>query len=171
MTRALACALALIVALQTASASAPTGKPEEVGLSTERLQRITRMLQQRITKGDLVGAVAIVARKGKVVHHEAHGVMDLESKKPMTPASMFRIASMTKPIVTVAIMMLVEEGHLRLNDPVARYIPEFRNMKVAVPTRGDGEGSAPPRFYTVPAERELTIKDCSPTSAASAAGR
>jgi CubicO group peptidase (beta-lactamase class C family) len=117
------------------------------------------MIQRHITAGDLAGAVTVVARKGKVVHLAAQGVMDLESKQPMTAASMFRIASMTKPVVGVAIMMLVEEGKLHLNDPVARYIPEFHGMKVGVaqtPAGGRGEDA---KFYTVPAQRDITIKD------------
>lgn len=157
--------LVAILVLPIVAAPAPSGKPEEVGLSSERLQRITQMIQRRIAAGELAGAVTIVARKGKVAHHVAHGVMDLQSKQPMTPASMFRIASMTKPIVGVAIMMMVEEGKLRLNDPVSRYIPEFRGMKVAMAQpaaggRGAGAGAtATPQFYTVPAQREITIKD------------
>jgi CubicO group peptidase (beta-lactamase class C family) len=160
--------LVAILALPIVAAPAPSGKPEEVGLSSERLQRITQMIQRRIAAGELAGAVTIVARNGKVAHHVAHGVMDLQSKQPMTPATMFRIASMTKPITGVAIMMLVEEGKLRLNDPVSRYIPEFRGMKVAVAqpaagARGAGPGgqaaAAAPQFYTVPAQREITIKD------------
>jgi CubicO group peptidase (beta-lactamase class C family) len=145
------------------SAAAPTARPEDVGLSSERLQRIAQMIQRRIDAGDLAGAVVAVARKGKVAHLSAHGVMDLESKQPMTAASMFRIASMTKPVVGVAIMMLVEESRLHLNDPVSRYIPEFREMKVAVAQpAGRGGGAAPgaaPQFYTVPAQREITVKD------------
>src|SRR5688572_12297850 len=93
-------------------AAGPTAKPEEVGLSAARLQRITDMVQRRIAAGDLAGAVTVVARRGKVAHLSAQGVMDLDSKQPMTPASMFRIASMTKPVIGVAIMMLVEEGKL-----------------------------------------------------------
>jgi CubicO group peptidase (beta-lactamase class C family) len=141
-------------------------KPEEVGLSSERLQRLTQMIQRRIGAGDLAGAVTAVARKGKIAYLNSQGVMDLESKQPMTPGSMFRIASMTKPVVGVAIMMMVEEGKLRLNEPVSRYIPEFRNMKVAVLQTGGGRGAAAPaapssapQFYTVPAQREITIKD------------
>jgi CubicO group peptidase (beta-lactamase class C family) len=160
--------LVAVLVLPIVAAPAPSGKPEEVGLSSERLQRITQMIQRRIAAGELAGAVTIVARNGKVAHHVAHGVMDLQSKQPMTPASMFRIASMTKPITGVAIMMMVEEGKLRLNDPVSRYIPEFRAMKVAMPQpaaggRGAGPGgpaaAAAPQFYTVPAPREITIKD------------
>jgi CubicO group peptidase (beta-lactamase class C family) len=94
--------------------------------------------------------------------------MDLDSKKPMASSTMFRIASMTKPVIGVAVMMLVEEGKLHLNDPVSRYIPQFKDMKVAMPIatppqggaggRAGGPASAP-RFYTVPAQRDVTIKD------------
>ena len=162
MKTAISCAL-VVAALALVSAAAPTARPEDVGLSSERLQRIAQMIQRRIDAGDLAGAVAAVARKGKIAHLSAHGVMDLESKQPMTPATMFRIASMTKPVVGVAIMMLVEESRLHLNDPVSRYIPEFRGMKVAVAQpagRGGGTaGGAAPQFYTVPAQREITVKD------------
>jgi CubicO group peptidase (beta-lactamase class C family) len=146
--------------------SLPTVKPEEVGMSTERLQRIDQMIQRRIAAGELAGAVAIVARNGKVAHFSAQGVMDLESKQAMNAATMFRIASMTKPVTGVAVMMMVEEGKLRLNDPVSRYIPEFRGIKVAVAQPGGagrgGQGKAAPaapQFYTMPAQREITIKD------------
>jgi CubicO group peptidase (beta-lactamase class C family) len=156
--------------------SLPTAKPEDVGLSSERLQRIEQMIQRRIAAGDMTGAVAIVVRKGKVAYLTSKGVMDLESKQPVTAATMFRVASMTKPVTGVAIMMMVEEGKIRLNDPVSRYIPEFRGMKVAVasgpagggrgaaaPAAGGAQGgrggAAPPQFYTMPAVREITIKD------------
>jgi len=163
-TAALCALLVTALTMPAMTASSPTAKPEEVGLSAERLQRITQMIERRIAAGDLAGAVTIVARKGKVVHHAAQGVMDLQSKQPMSTASMFRIASMTKPVIGVAVMMLVEEGKLHLNDPVGRYIPEFRNMKVAMPQASAGVGRAggpppPPQFYTVPAQRDVTIKD------------
>ena len=164
MKTAALCALLVTALTLPAITASPTAKPEEVGLSSERLQRISQMIERRIAAGDLAGAVTIVARKGKVVHHAAQGVMDLQSKQPMTPGSMFRIASMTKPVIGVAVMMLVEEGKLHLNDPVARYIPEFRDMKVAVAqpagVRGGGGGeNGEPRFYTVPAQRAITVKD------------
>ncbi len=167
MRTAVAC-LAILVFLALPVGTATTvGKPEEVGLSSERLQRIAQMIQRRIAAGDLAGAVVAVARKGRVAYVNAQGVADRDSKQPMTQANMFRIASMTKPVIGVAVMMLVEEGKLRLNDPVSRYIPEFRNMKVAVlqtatAGRGGGAAGAPPatpQFYTVPAQREITIKD------------
>jgi CubicO group peptidase (beta-lactamase class C family) len=160
--------LALLVFLALPVRTATTvGKPEEVGLSSERLQRVAQMIQRRIAAGDLAGAVVAVARKGRVAYVNAQGVMDLDTKQPMSSSSMFRIASMTKPVVGVGIMMMVEEGKLRINDPVSRYIPEFRNMKVAVlqtatAGRGAGAAGAPaaaPQFYTVPAQREITIKD------------
>lgn len=154
-----------LLALPGLAGSLPTVKPEEVGLSTERLARISQMIQRRIAEGDMTGAVTIVARKGKVAHLSAQGVMDLESKQPVTPATMFRIASMTKPVTGIAIMMMVEEGKVRINDPVSRYIPEFRGMKVAVasgpgPAAAKGsKGGGPPQFYTMPAVREITVKD------------
>jgi CubicO group peptidase (beta-lactamase class C family) len=158
-----ACVLLLAALVLPVAAVGPTGKPEEVGVSSDRLQRITQMITRRIDAGDLAGAVTLVARRGKVVHLVAQGVSDRDTKQPMTTTNMFRLASMTKPVVGVAIMMLVEEGKLRLNDPVSRYIPEFRNMKVGVlqPTTGraGGAAGAAPAFYTVPAQREITIKD------------
>ena len=168
MKTAVLCALLLTVLSLPALTASPTAKPEEVGLSSERLARINQMIERRIAAGDLAGAVTIVARKGRVVHHSAQGMMDLDSKKPMASSSMFRIASMTKPVIGVAVMMLVEEGKLHLNDPVSRYIPQFKDMKVAMPIatppqggaggRAGGAGTAP-RFYTVPAQRDVTIKD------------
>src|SRR4051812_22419730 len=129
------------------TASSPGVKPEDVGLSSERLQRISQMIARRIAAGEVAGAVTVVARKGKIAFESSQGVMDLDSKQPMTPANIFRIASMTKPIIGVAIMMMVEEGKLHLNDPVSRYIPEFRGMKVGVaqappPGPGGGRGAA-----------------------------
>jgi CubicO group peptidase (beta-lactamase class C family) len=139
-----------------------TPKPEEVGLSSERLQRIHEAVQRHIDAKDVSGSVTLVARKGRVAHLEAHGLMDIESKKPMPKDGIFRLASMSKPITGAAVMMLVEEGKVRLNDPVSRFIPEFRNMKVGVlqPTSGRAGGTPDaPSFYTVPAQRGITIKD------------
>jgi CubicO group peptidase (beta-lactamase class C family) len=153
---AVACALLTVLTVGTLAES-PTAKPEDVGLSAQRLTRITQMLGRRIAAGDLAGAVTVVARRGKVAHHVTQGVMDLESKRPMANDTMFRIASMTKPIMGVSVMMLVEEGALRLNDPVSKYLPSFKGMKVAV-AQPAGRGGEP-QFYTVPAQREITIKD------------
>jgi CubicO group peptidase (beta-lactamase class C family) len=132
--------------------------PEAVGLSGERLERIDAMIERRIAAGDITGAVAIVARRGAVAHVSMHGVMDLETRQPMRSDTLFRIASMTKPIVGVGILMMVEENKLRLTDPVSRYVPEFRNLRVAV-ARPEGGSGAAPGFDTVAPQREVTIKD------------
>src|SRR6185503_16883258 len=116
MKTAVRCALLVALVAAPLLAAGTTARPADVGLSTARLQRITEMIQRRIAAGDLTGAVTIVARRGKVAHLAAQGVMDLDTKQPMTPATMFRIASMTKPVIGVSIMMLVEQGKLHLND-------------------------------------------------------
>src|SRR5262245_6661389 len=172
MRRILILAFLALWVIGMAAAPVPDAKPEDVGLSSERLALIDRMIERRIAAKEIAGAVTIVARNGKVAHHSAKGVVDLESKQSTRTSTMFRIASMTKPVTGVAIMMLVEEGKLRLNDPVSRYIPEFRGQKVAVAPPGQagarggrggaqgGQGAAaPPEFTTVPAQREITIKD------------
>ncbi len=149
-----------LIALSLNAASLPTAKPEEVGMSTERLQRIQQMLQRRIAAGEMAGASAVVLRKGKVVYQTYQGVMDLESKKPVTAETMFRVASMTKPVTSAAIMMMIEEGKVHLNDPISRYIPEFKSLKVAVQTGPPPAGrGAAPQFYTMPPAREITVKD------------
>ena len=107
------------------TAAAPTGKPEDVGLSSERLKRVAELVQRHITAGSFSGAVTLVARSGRIAYHEAQGVMDLETKKPMVKDSIFRLMSMTKPVVGVAILMMMEEGKVRLQDPVSKFIPEW----------------------------------------------
>ena len=125
---AVCAALAILAVADTHAAP----NPEAVGLSRERLERIDAMIERRIAAGELTGAVTIVARRGQVAHVSVHGVMDLESRRPMRDDTLFRIASMTKPIVGVGVMLMVEENKLRLDDPVSRYVPEFRNLRVAV---------------------------------------
>src|SRR5439155_9661413 len=121
-------------------------------------------IQRRIDAGEISGAITAVARNGRIAHFEAKGLMDIETRKPMAKDAIFRIASMSKPITGVAIMMLVEEGKLRLTDPVSKFIPEFKDLKVAVvkpgaAPAGRGATAAAPQFYTVPAEREITLRD------------
>jgi len=142
-----------ILAAPLTAEDAPSGKPEDIGMSSERLRRIHEAIQRHIDTGEISGAVTLVARRGRLVHFEAHGLMDIESKRPMQKDAIFRIASMSKPITSVAVMMMLEEGKIRLNDPVSRFLPEFKNSKVAVPRGNSGE------FYEVPADRELTIRD------------
>jgi CubicO group peptidase (beta-lactamase class C family) len=151
--------LILLAAFSLTAASLPSTKPEDVGLSTERLRQIHAMVQRHIDAGDITGAVMFVARKGQIAYLEAQGTMDLETKKPMTRDSVFRMASMTKPVIGTAIMMMLEEGKLELGDPVSKFIPEFKDLKVGVlQEAGRGPGN-PPKFYTVPADRPITIKD------------
>ena len=161
--------LSINVALPSAG-QAPRSNPEAVGISAERLKRVSELMKRHIDAGSFSGSVTLVARNGRVAQLEAQGLMDIETRKPMAPNALFRIMSMTKPVVGVAILMLIEDGKVRLNDPVSRFIPQFKNLKVAVaqppPAGGGGaaagaQGAAPPapRFYTVPAEREITIKD------------
>jgi CubicO group peptidase (beta-lactamase class C family) len=139
-------------------------KPEGVGLSSERLERIHQMVMRHVEAHDISGAVTLVARKGQVVHFESHGLMDIDSRKPMTKDALFRLASSSKPVTAAAILILLEEGKLKLTDPVAKYIPEFKDSRVAV------EGKRPPvpmsdgpqpgeAYYTVPALHDITIID------------
>ena len=104
--------------------------PEEIGFSAERLERIRPMLQGYVDDEHLPGFLTVIARRGKIVHFETVGMRDIENKEPITPDTIFRIYSMSKPITSVAVMMLYEEGHFQLDTPVSRFIPEFKNMKV-----------------------------------------
>ncbi len=156
--------LALAFLLPADAATLPTATPEEAGMSTERLQRIGEAVRRRIDASELAGAVTLVARKGRVVHFETHGVMDLETARPMARDTLFRLASSSKPVTAAAILILMEEGKLKLTDPVSKYIPEFKNPRVMMEAERaplpmvDGPNPAP-KNYTVPAEREITIAD------------
>src|SRR5580704_12094773 len=110
----------------------PECKPEDVGLSSAALGRLSAALQDRVASGHLPGAVALVARHGKVGWFEAFGKQDPASGAPMATDSIFRIYSMTKPLVSVGVMMLWEEGRLLLNDPIEKYLPAFAQPKVGV---------------------------------------
>jgi CubicO group peptidase (beta-lactamase class C family) len=147
------------VALPLSAASIQTIKPEETGLSSERLQRIHEAVQRHIDAHEISGAVTVVARRGRLAHLEAHGLMDVATKKVMSKDTLFWLASMTKPVTGTAILMLMEEGKVRLADPVSKFIPEFRGMKVAVMQEKPAGPGLGPLFYTVPATREITVQD------------
>jgi len=151
-------ALCLALALPMAQAAEKAATP--TGISAPRLARINEFIDRQMAAGEISGAVTLVARNGKVVHLQAQGYADLASKRPMPKDALMRIASMTKPIVATAVLMLVEDGRIRLDDPVSRFIPAFRDVKVAVP-RAVPAGSPPgtPAYYTVPVERPLTVLD------------
>jgi CubicO group peptidase (beta-lactamase class C family) len=129
-------------------------KPENVGMSSQRLQRIRDALQADIDKGVVPGAVALIARRGKIAFLEALGYRDREAGAAIATDTIFRIASMTKPFTSVATMMLAEEGKLLLADPVSRYIPEFANLKAAVDSDGEAQTLA-----TESLKREMTVQD------------
>jgi CubicO group peptidase (beta-lactamase class C family) len=156
MTRLLILFTCCLLAGPIFAANLPAAKPEEVGMSTERLKRLSAAIQVYIEDGELPGAVTLIARRAKVVHFEAQGLMDIDAKRPMRTDAIFRLGSMTKPFASVAVMKLFEEGRFLLSDPISKFIPEFKNPQVAV--------LAPPekdlaRAKLVPAEREITIRD------------
>ncbi len=137
--------------------SLPIAKPEEVGLSSEKLARLTEVVKGEIAKGRYPGAVGLVARKGKIAYFEALGVRDPATGAPMTKDAIFRLYSMTKPFVSVAAMMLVEDGRLLLGDPVSKYLPKLKGLQVSVPRADPVSGRV--TYALVPAEREMTIQD------------
>lgn len=130
----------------------PRAHPVEVGLSSERLQRLTDAFQAYVKEGKLAGAVVLVARHGKVAYLSAFGQRDREAGAPMREDALFRIASQTKALVSVGVMILQEDGRLLISDPVGRYLPEFQKTKVAVPRDGGG-------YEVVDAKRPITIRD------------
>lgn len=149
-----AAAAALVFWLATGTAGAavlPKAKPEKVGLSSERLDRITSLFLNAVEDGRIAGTVNAVLRKGKIARFEALGKMDIGAGKAMGKDTLFRIFSMTKPITSTAVMILYEEGRLDLFDPVSKFIPEFADVRVYA----EGKGRA---LRTVPPERPVTIR-------------
>jgi len=145
----LAFLLLLVSSLRSPAQDLPTAKPEDVGVSSEKVEELSKFMQSLVDDGKIAGGVTMMARHGKVIHLKAVGMADREASKPMRADSIFRIASMTKPITSVAIMKLWEEGKLGLDDPVSKFIPEFKNPKVLV--------SVEP-LETRPAKGEITIR-------------
>jgi len=127
-----------------------TVTPESVGLCSARLGRIKPVMQGYVDRGQFAGIVTLVARQGKVAHLESVGWQEIESRRPMTPETIFQIYSMSKPITSTAAMMLCEQGKLRLWDPVWRYIPDFKDAQVMVSREGGG-------YDLLPARREMTV--------------
>ena len=141
----------LVLAVSVFGDGLPIVEPEAVGLSIERLLRIDKVMETHVAQHKIAGGVTLLARHGKIAHLGVYGMMDVEAGKPMAPDTIFRIASMTKPITSVAVMMLYEEGHFRLNEPVSNFIPAFKEMTV-LPPESDEDSAAP-----VPATRQITI--------------
>ena len=150
--------LVLVVGVAAQAQQLSHAVPEEVGLSSARLERLSAVLTQYVEEEQLPGVVALVARKGRVAYLEAFGHRDRESGAPQQADDIFRIASQTKAIVSVAIMMLQEEGQLLISHPLGRYLPEFSETTVAV-ADGDGNGDGDVSYDVVPADRAITIRD------------
>jgi CubicO group peptidase (beta-lactamase class C family) len=146
--------IAFVPALALALAPLPSAKPEDVGMSSQKLERISTVMKKEVADGSFRGAVVMVARKGKLVYHEAFGMQTATTK--MSEDSIFRIYSMTKPIVSVAAMMLVEEGTVQLTDPVSKYLPGFDKLQVSVASK---DSSGNPSYALVAAERPMTVHD------------
>jgi len=145
-------ALLLCGAWSAATQTLPTAPPESVGMSTSRLERLHQGMQGFITRHEAGGIVTLLARDGKIVDFKAFGFHDVDKGVALKTDAIFRIASMTKPVTSVAIMMLVEDGRLSLTDPVSRLIPAFRDTRVA--SKGDGD-----TVRMDPVRRQMTIRD------------
>jgi len=142
--------LGVLVAQLAAGQGLPTAEPETVGLSSERLARIEALIERAVEQEVVAGAVALVARRGQVAYLRAIGMADIDDAMPMAADTLFRIASMTKPVTSLAVMMLHEEGHFLLTDPISMFIPELGNLQVLAGADGG--------FNTVPAEGAITIQ-------------
>ncbi|MFH1044729.1 MAG: serine hydrolase domain-containing protein [Pseudomonadota bacterium] len=155
--RIFAPALALSIStLGYAADPLPMAQPESVGMSSERLDKLSTYFKKEISDGKLPGVVIAVARKGKLVMYESLGVQDPAAKEPMKKDAIFRIYSMTKPLVSVAAMQLVEDGAIQLVDPVSKFLPEFAKMQVSV-SKQDPEGNI--TYEIVPAAKPITVQD------------
>jgi CubicO group peptidase (beta-lactamase class C family) len=146
-------AICPVVTLPSAAEEAPKVDAKAAGLDADKLKRVDEVLQDAVERKQIAGGVVLLARHGKLGHLKAIGWRNAEAKKAMTPDTLFRIASMTKPVTSVAIMMLVEDGKVKLNDPVSKYIPEFKHPTVCLPDK-NGED-----FQEAAAKREITIHD------------
>jgi len=129
-----------------------SASPEDVGLSSRRLRRIDGWMERLVEDGKLAGLSVMVSRRGQVVYQACRGLADRERKAPMTPETIVRIYSMTKPLTTTALMMLYEEGRFQLDDPIERFLPFFSDMRVCT-------GGSRGRMETAPAERPITFRD------------
>jgi CubicO group peptidase (beta-lactamase class C family) len=147
-------ALAVLTGASVWAQGLPTTAPEAAGLSAPRVDRLTSFMRDSAARDQIAGAVVVIARGGKVAVFEAMGWMDVEKRLPMRKDTIFRMASMSKAVTSVAAVMLMEEGRLRLADPVSRYLPAFKSTTVLVlgPSGSD-------RYGAVPAKREITIRD------------
>lgn len=155
--RVFAIPLLVLVSVGINAQNLPTTKAEDVGLSSERLARIGTWMQGEVNAKRVPGAVVMVVRQGKVAYYEQVGQQDTVTQRPMARDSLFRIYSMTKPLVSVATMMMVEEGKITLETPIARYIPAFANSKVGVEKVNAATGVT--SLELEPVRRPITVQD------------
>jgi len=149
-----ACLILLLMSSCSDDSQLREALPESANISSERLTRIDNMLQQSIDSGWIAGAVGFIVRDGKIIYNRSFGVSDLENKTPAKTTDIFRIASQTKAIVSIAVMMLFEDGKLLLDDPVSKFIPEFAHPVVL-----DKYNEKDTTFTSIPAKREITVRD------------
>jgi CubicO group peptidase (beta-lactamase class C family) len=147
--RVLCCSLIVFAPLAARASELPVAKPEEVGISKAKLEAVAKLVEKMVNTKKFAGAVTMVVREGQVIHLKAVGKSDIAKSKPMTTDAIFRIYSMTKPVTTAAAMMLVEEKKLALDDPLSKYLPELKDLRVYAGPEGEA----------VPAKREVTIRD------------
>jgi len=147
--------LCLFAVLPAAAQVLPVTTPEAAGMASERVQRLTAGVREYVDRREISGAIVVLLRGGKVVSMEPVGRMDIEGNRPMRKDAIFRMASMSKAVTSVAAMILMEEGRLRLSDPVSRFLPAFKQTTVAVP----GLAGTGRKYGVVPARREITIRD------------
>ena len=167
--RRLSAAILLVPLILTTGRPSPAGEglpraqPDQVGLDPAGLDRANALFRQAVAKKQIAGSVVLVARHGKIAYLDAVGMQDAELGQPMTPGSIFRIASMSKPVTSTAVMILAEQGRLNLADPISRFFPEFQFMKVAVPrTKRPGStspGNPDADYDLVDAYRPITVRD------------
>lgn len=155
--KSLCLALLFICTISVAQDLPKVSRPEEAGFASDRLNRVTQFFQSEVDKGAIPGAVVVVGRNGKIVYRQAVGYQDREKKLPMKVDSVFRIFSMTKPVTTVAVMMLAEEGKIDVMAPVAQYLPEFKDVKVGVEKMDPAGGKT--YLALEPPARPMTVQD------------
>ena len=152
----LAVVTTLLVVGFASAQTLPTAKPEQVGLSPDRLERVSQTIKAQMSEGRFPGAVVLIARKGKIGYFEAFGQRDQAAGVPMSKDAIFRLYSMTKPFTSVAAMMLAEDGKLTLADPVSMYFPQLANLQVTVANK-DADGKT--TYTLVKADRPITVQD------------
>lgn len=145
----------LVAVAVPAASAAEVNSPESHGFSSQRMQRLDAVVQDAVDRKQLAGGIVYLGRNGRTAYLKSYGMSDIEGGKPMSPDAIFRIASMSKAVTAVAVMILYEEGRFLLNDPVSKYLPAFKDPVVAIPPPADGAGKG---YLTVPAKNPMTIR-------------